>query len=56
MMRKGVNEKLHQLGDTLVSAFQVIALFVIGATSPERGSGWMENLDDDIMRLPESAF
>jgi protein PsiE len=32
MMRKGVKDTLHQLGDTLVSGFQVIALFVIGAT------------------------
>ena len=32
MMRKGVKDTLDRLGDTLVSGFQVIALFVIGAT------------------------
>src|ERR671938_1946275 len=26
-----------------------VGLFVIGATSPERGSGWMESLDDRII-------
>src|SRR6476619_4850987 len=26
-----------------------VGLFVIGATSPERGSGWMENLSDAII-------
>lgn len=26
-----------------------VGLFVIGATSPERGSGWMENIDDAII-------
>jgi 2,4-dienoyl-CoA reductase-like NADH-dependent reductase (Old Yellow Enzyme family)/thioredoxin reductase len=26
-----------------------VGLFVIGATSPERGSGWMENLSDEIV-------
>jgi protein PsiE len=31
-MRRGVKDTLDRLGDTLVSAFQVIALFVIGAT------------------------
>jgi phosphate starvation-inducible membrane PsiE len=31
-MRKGVKDTLDRLGDTLVSGFQVIALFVIGAT------------------------
>jgi phosphate starvation-inducible membrane PsiE len=32
MMIKGVKDTLDRLGDTLVSGFQVIALFVIGAT------------------------
>jgi phosphate starvation-inducible membrane PsiE len=32
MMRKGVKDTLDRLGDTLVSGFQVVALFVIGAT------------------------
>jgi hypothetical protein len=32
MMRKGVKATLDRLGDTLVSAFQIVALFVIGAT------------------------
>ena len=32
MMRKGVKDTLDRLGNTLVSGFQVIALFVIGAT------------------------
>ena len=32
MMRRDMKDTLHQLGDTLVSGFQVIALFVIGAT------------------------
>ena len=32
MMKDGVKDTLDRLGDTLVSAFQVIALFVIGAT------------------------
>jgi phosphate starvation-inducible membrane PsiE len=32
MMGKGVKGTLDRLGDTLVSAFQVVALFVIGAT------------------------
>ena len=31
-MRKGVKDTLDRLGDALVSGFQVIALFVIGAT------------------------
>lgn len=26
-----------------------VGLFVIGATSPERGSGWMQNIDDSIV-------
>src|SRR5947207_9224952 len=26
-----------------------VGLFVIGATSPERGSGWMQSLDDRII-------
>lgn len=26
-----------------------VGLFVIGATSPERGSGWMQNVDDSII-------
>src|SRR5947207_128341 len=26
-----------------------VGLFVIGATSPEPGSGWMENISDDII-------
>src|SRR2546421_8362976 len=26
-----------------------VGLFVIGATSPERGSGWMENISDAIV-------
>ena len=32
MLRKGVKDTLDRLGDTLVSGFQVVALFVIGAT------------------------
>lgn len=32
MMKRGVKDALDRLGDTLVSGFQVIALFVIGAT------------------------
>jgi len=31
-MRKNVKDALDRLGETLVSAFQVLALFVIGAT------------------------
>src|SRR5437764_13749729 len=26
-----------------------VGLFVIGATSPEAGSGWVENISDDII-------
>src|ERR1043166_10201369 len=26
-----------------------VGLFVIGATSPERGSGWMENVSEEIV-------
>src|SRR5437762_11163699 len=26
-----------------------VGLFVIGATSPQRGSGWLENVSDDIV-------
>ncbi|HVO89894.1 MAG TPA: phosphate-starvation-inducible PsiE family protein [Casimicrobiaceae bacterium] len=32
MSRRSVKDTLDRLGDTLVSAFQIIALFVIGAT------------------------
>jgi hypothetical protein len=44
MMRKGVKDTLDRLGDTLVSAFQVVALFVIGATIVwSAGSDYLEN-------------
>ncbi|HEY2864651.1 MAG TPA: phosphate-starvation-inducible PsiE family protein [Casimicrobiaceae bacterium] len=58
MTRKGVKDTLDRLGDTLVSAFQVIALFVIGATIVwSAGSAYLKMIGagraalDDILLL-----